>query len=141
MKILEKSNLKSSKSDPRVTWANLIHVFVYGKLRSCHVLSMRIGRKSDKELSQIKKIIQVSLFTSLRGRRVKNQYGAKKKRGARGRETRDGESTHTCLSLARVSRAPHIFHAPATQAIFLQTLEANGYTLIFAARGPTSETI
>ena len=29
---------------------------------------------------------------SLRGRRVKNQYGAKKKRGARGRETRDGES-------------------------------------------------
>ena len=59
------------------------------------------------------------IVDSLRGSRVKNLYGPKKKiRGARGRETRDGESTLACLSFARVSRAPYtyIFHAPATQA-------------------------
>ena len=64
MKILQKPNLKaklsqiSMKFHPRVTWANLSRsrgdVFVYARLRSCHVLSLKIGRKTDKKLSQIK---------------------------------------------------------------------------------------
>ena len=49
---------------------------------------------------------------------MKNQYGAKKS------EEREGDAmvkvpafvSPTRLSLARVSHAPYIFHAPATQA-------------------------
>ena len=41
------------------------------------------------------------LIYSLRGRRVKNQYGAEKIKKARGRETRDGESTASRVFLSR----------------------------------------
>ena len=41
---------------------------------------------------------RITLSSSLRGRRVKNQCGPKKMRGARGKETHDGESR---VSLAR----------------------------------------
>ena len=43
------------KFDPRVTWAKFDpsreHVFVYARLRSCHVLTMKIERKTHKKLS------------------------------------------------------------------------------------------
>ena len=53
---------------------------------------------------------------SLRGKRVENQYGAKKK----ARSASEGDTrcfTHACFSRARVSRAPYILNAPATQAM------------------------
>ena len=61
LKIFQNTNLKVKiskilmKFDPRVTWAKFDpsreHVFVYERLRSCHVLSMKIERKTHKKLS------------------------------------------------------------------------------------------
>ena len=56
-----------------------------------------------------RKSLTCMVHRTLRGRRAKNMKGAKKKRGARGRETREG--TFVCLPLERLSRAPYIFHA------------------------------
>ena len=42
--------------------------------------------------------------------------GREKTRGARKRETREGESSLACQSRVRVARAPNIFHARASQA-------------------------
>ena len=59
-------------------------------------------------------LYQLSYQASLRGRRVNNQYGAIKK-------ARSATPTRVSLSCARVSRAPYIFHAPATQATIKPT--------------------
>ena len=60
--------------------------------------------------------VQTALL-NLRGRRLKNQYGAKKKckerEGGRHAMVKVPPSR---VSLSRVSRAPYIFHAPASLA-------------------------
>ena len=61
LKIFQKTNLKvkiseiSMKFDPRVTWAKFDpsreHAFVYTRLHSYHVFSMKIERKTHRKLS------------------------------------------------------------------------------------------
>ena len=61
------------KFDPRVTWAKFDpsrkHVFVYARLRSCHVLSMKIERKTQKAFLN-EKFIERSLCLCLRKKRI-----------------------------------------------------------------------